>query len=1025
MANHLIIGLGGTGGGIIREFRKRVYQEFRSNTPNNGIHLEYLYVDSNDDDLNSRDGWKTLGKSVHLKEAQKVSIHGLGMNMFQNLSMYPGMQCFLKEGDIELMKTKLGPLVTAGIGGQRRRLGRTLFANNLASVDETDFLTRIKQAVDRVTTASNDQMVTFHICAGLAGGTGSGSIIDAISQIRQEYRPVPGGTEYKIFLYLYVPEINVVNPRFDQGFYQANGYAALCELNAISVGKYHPYDVRGTRDNFTGEVRRLLEGINPFDAAYLYSNVNQAGKKLDLAVELPASVADFLFHKTVRSENSQMGRLVGCENDGAGPEYDNSGDATRSRKFIAFGIKSIEYPESEIEECVTYNFARQAARQMQFNFWKEGIGYGERPIEEVGTGYRDSIKTNKTRELLHLTNAHLMLSKPIIENEVSKRWKDIDETWESRTQIFADEVQRNDDKKSWFAAFTAKCDAYYNELYRTHGVKKFYEIQASEIRGYASALRSHIEKHLFDQWYAGTMSLIEIEKYAAILIEDCQDRIAAFKTQAAVQEDECKKQIIAIKAINDEWDNIGWLRDAITGVSKKVLAKYKSAKCRLCAANTRIEAYAYACVLMQELVVALSRMLEGIQSYHAELTEIMGEVAMQADSKCNEDATKTQNTMIVKKYDPARVHRFIQDCLSNKENQNSNCANIRTALVDKLGADGERSFSALLEATDKNTATDIMLDVCLKSARSAMENAATSDPLNKMVKVNILEKLRNEYNTEEKREALVRGWVKEALCYLQFNQEEQNKNFENAGGGLMKMIQLRLPLFEEDKTNFRKELIDMFVQVCPGFKPSEDVSVSEQPNQIQIVAAASGFPLRFLSNISVLKEKYDYLVSNPTEGVLNKMVLHTESLKTPLPSFFEMDSRDIEEMMRKPVLLGYALGLFVQKENPETGEHFDAINFPNDWGDNWERVGKDIFSTLKFLAADFKMAQKVKAKVDQEMAAIKSNSQKGALRRKLGMEIVNGLIKNHPSVNGNDFSPIYKQYRALAQEIMDNELKDL
>ena len=138
-----------------------------------------------------------------------------------------------------------------------------------------------------------------------------------------------------------------------------------------------------------------------------------------------------------------------------------------------------------------------------------------------------------------------------------------------------------------------------------------------------------------------------------------------------------------------------------------------------------------------------------------------------------------------------------------------------------------------------------------------------------------------------------------------------------------------------------------------------------------------------------------------------------------------MDSRDIEEMMRKPVLLGYALGLFVQKENPETGEHFDAINFPNDWGDNWERVGKDIFSTLKFLAADFKMAQKVKAKVDQEMAAIKSNSQKGALRRKLGMEIVNGLIKNHPSVNGNDFSPIYKQYRALAQEIMDNELKDL
>lgn len=33
MANHLIIGLGGTGGKILREMRKRIYEEFRSNEP--------------------------------------------------------------------------------------------------------------------------------------------------------------------------------------------------------------------------------------------------------------------------------------------------------------------------------------------------------------------------------------------------------------------------------------------------------------------------------------------------------------------------------------------------------------------------------------------------------------------------------------------------------------------------------------------------------------------------------------------------------------------------------------------------------------------------------------------------------------------------------------------------------------------------------------------------------------------------------------------------------------------------------
>lgn len=1024
MANHLIIGLGGTGGGVLREFRKRVFQEFRSEEPDNGIHLEYLYVDSSNDDLNSREGWKIMGRSVHLKEAQKVSVHGLGMSMFQNLSMYPGIKAFLSEGDVDMMQTKLGPLVTAGIGGQRRRLGRTLFANNLAAVDGTDFLTRIKGAVNRVTQGSNDQMVTFHICAGLAGGTGSGSIIDAISQIRQEYKPVAGGTEYKIYLYLYVPEINVVNPKHDSGFYQANGYAALCELNAMSVGAYHPYDVTGRRDNFTGDVRRLLEGINAFDAAYLYSNVNQAGKVLDLKSTLPGAVADFLFQKTVGSENSQMGRLVGCENDGAGPEYDNSGVATRSRKFIAFGIKSVEYPEAEVEECVTYSFARQAARQMQYNFWQEGIGYGERSIDEIGTGYRDAIKSVKTREQLHLANSYLMLSKAIIENESSKRWRDIDETWESRTQMFADDVQRNDDKKSWFAAFTKMVDEYYEKTYRSHGVKKFYEIQAAEIRGYAAAIRRHVETYLFEQWHAGTMSLIEVEKYSAILIEDCKDRISAFRQQAGVQEDEAAKQTMCIKDINDEWESIGWLRDAITGASKKVFAKYKTAKCRLCAANTRVVAYAYAATLMQEVVVCLGRMLEGMQMYHAMLSDVLRDVASQADSKCNEHAA-ADNTIVVKKYDPAKVHAFIRDNQANKEKQDSNCANIRNRMVAMLGEDTDRSFAELLDKTDANTATNLILEQCVLTARSAMENAAASDPLNKMLGVNILEKLRNEYGTDEKLEMLVRGWVQEAQCYLQFNTEEQNKTFENAGGGLMKMIQLRLPRYDEDKTDFRGRLVKMFTQVSPGFNPSEDVSDSANPNQIQIIAATAGFPLRYISNVKALKEKYDYLLSNPTEGPLNRMVLHTETFKKPLPSLFEMDGADIEEMMRPLLLLGYAMGLFVQKENPETGEHFDAINFPNDWGDNWERVGKDFFGSLKFVSNDFKLAMKVKEKIEGELAHVRTNDQKAALRRKLGMEVVNGLIKNHPSVGGNDFSPVYKQYRAIAQEIMDTTLREL
>ena len=87
MSNHLIIGLGGTGGKVLREFRKRVYEEFRSNDPDGDVFLDYLYVDSSPEDLNKRDGWKVVGKSVHLGEAQKVNINGISSSMIQNLGI--------------------------------------------------------------------------------------------------------------------------------------------------------------------------------------------------------------------------------------------------------------------------------------------------------------------------------------------------------------------------------------------------------------------------------------------------------------------------------------------------------------------------------------------------------------------------------------------------------------------------------------------------------------------------------------------------------------------------------------------------------------------------------------------------------------------------------------------------------------------------------------------------------------------------------------------------------------------------
>jgi hypothetical protein len=1030
MANHLLIGLGGTGGKVLREMRKRVYEEFRSNDPKCNVNLGYLYVDSSPADLNDKTDWKTLGKSVHLAEAEKVSIHGIAANMFDNIQMYPGLEAFLSPNDVKLTKTYLGPLVTAGIGGQRRRLGRALLANNMSVNGENNFVTRLKLAVNSLT-KNGDAEITFHVCAGLAGGTGSGSVIDVISQIRHTYDPTHSGQKYSILLYLYVPEIHVVSPKNDAGFYQANGYAALSELNAISVGTYLPLDITGQKDNYTQKVQRLLKGQNAFDAAYLYSNINESGKILELSHELPHAVADFMFQKIVApgmvsnantqgGETGQMAHLMGCENDGAGPEYDLANRATRSRKFMGFGIKRVEYPETEILEYVTYNFARQAALQLEYNYWQEGIGYGETSVEEAGAGLAGYVHDKKNYPQWLLTDQHLTLARAIIETPESKKWKDISETWESRTQIFADNAQNQADKKSWLRVFSDDCKNYFENMFRTHGVQGFYKLQHQERKAYARFIRRHIEDRIFAEWRSGERSLLNIELLTHHLINSCDERIANFKERIAKKQEEMDKATADIKKANVEWDNIGWLRDAITGKSKKVLSTYKTAKCNFYTAATLVEAYHYAADLLGEIISQLNSMADSIAAYHAMLNDVLEEVTRQAGSKCSPDDA---DEMTLKKYDRNLVIDFTKACVVNHDTQKANVGSIRQRLVDMLGTDGELSFGALFERVDFDTTVNLIVDICQQNAEAAMINTATEDPTHKMVGVNILEKIKQEYNTDEHLEAFVKSLVASATTFLQYHPQEQAKQFGSAGGGMQSLLQLCIPELPNDPTKFRQKFISAVHNAYPAFDPAQDVAINPKENQIVVVAAKSGFPLRYVANVSTLKQKYENLLSAPEQD-LNKMVLHTETLSTDeLPPLYELETFEIEQMIKGPVLLGYALDLIKQCTDPTTGHKYDALKVKDVLGDNWEEIGPDILTVTSTLAKNYAKAMLLKKEVYAALQTeARSNDQKEVVRNKL-VDLIKTRIL--PAVENNPNNPIYKEYHQLCIELFESELKDL
>ena len=1034
MANHLIIGLGGTGGKVIRELRKRIYEEFRSIDPEGGAFLGYLYVDSSTEELNDKTGWKVLGKKVHLGEAQKVNIHGISTSTLQNLSTRPGLKSFINDNDKHLIDDNMGPLITAGLGGQRRRLGRMLMANNLSDRNSgNNFEHKLKSEVGRLQQASGTNDVTFNICAGLAGGTGSGSIVDVISQIRKIYPYQENTHSFKIRLFVYVPEINVVYQSNDQGFYQANGYAALKELNAINVGKYKPYDVTGEKDVFTQDVQRLLDNVETFEVCYLYTNVNERGNTLDLLQKLPQLVADFLFQTTVVASISgagKMSRLVGCENDGAGPEHDLNGDNTRSRKFITFGITRIEYPETEIGEYVTYNYAVQATRQLTYNLWQDGIGYVECTADEVSVGYLDQVKDIRNRSLFKLSNPDLTLEKPLIDSLATKNWKPFSNTWETRTQQDAGLVQKQSEKKLWLSEFTKLIDDYYNNSFRKHGVKKFFEIQDGELKAYARTIRRHVEKLLFDEWASGgkeNKSLLQIEEYTKLLIKDCgEDRVRAFKEQIAKLEQQLDENARIIKDVNVEWNNIGWLRDAVTNASSKAFAKYKTAKCNYYIVQTKIESYNYAVRLLQQISIELASMLSGIQAMRQLLNEILDNAIKQASAKCQINNVAEEG--ILKKYNPDLVHSLTKQYVSDYELQSTNSAEIRRRMVDMLGEDGEHSFANLNNSVDVATASDLIIDICSRNARAAMEDTAVRDPSMKMVGVNILDKLRIELgNSDDKKEKFVKDVVSMASPYAQLNPEETGKVIGNNSGAIMSMIQVALPKPQTELENkFVAELAEYFQKEEAGFNPKfvdGDLSENFKPNQLVVVCAKSGLPLRFLLNIKALKEKYDKLLAAP-QNELNKMVLHTES-GLVLPELFELGERELELPAKKTTMLAMAMKLIQPQQDPITGEKFFAIKETDEiFGDQWVKLGKDYLGCVGALKQDIKKLKKLESEVDTYLATqVRSNDQKAAMAKLLGGVVQKVIL---PTVcEGNQFDPKYAEYKKIAMEIINTKLKSL
>ena len=986
-SNHFILGLGGTGGKIIRAYRKAIYQEFRD-TSIEGVNLAYLYVDSSSEMMSIEDAsWKILGTSVQLNKRSQLLIQEANLRArLDNIDNYPGIKPWI--GDPEQWRDVLGSIIGVTLGGQKRRLGRFLFACK-AEQYKQQVQSLVKDLQESGTTD-----ITFHVVCGLAGGTGSGSVVDAVSILRDSY---PDSKRYRIILYTLLPE-TYPNPNWDTGNYHANGFAALLELNALSVGRFSPTDLLGVKG-------RLNVG-DPFNGCYVFTNENENGLTVDVDKQLPAIMADFLYQKTVGTRNVSwptLGRWENAENgDGTPERAPGSNHPERSKRFLTFGIKRLAVPEQEIGEYLTYNFARQAALQLRYNTWSDTSGFVDEPRNQ---DFGELVQQKENLFRWALSDEHLMLSTGILPEDVNnKRWKPINNEWQDILPNFKS-VVREKPREAWLDELAKLCERRFDQDYRGIGVRKFYETKLKARKEHAHEIRRRIETELFSEWKNGIKSTYDVARLLSALLDSLDERrklIDDKVTQTKTNEEGAANRV---RVNNAAWAGMGFLQKAVFGKPDSLLDAQAESLQELYIYRTRIEALIFSKQLLEDVM--------------AELTDLQSEVAKSASTaaaavkkyndriaeRVTDDGKIDLREQLVRFYDPDLVRRINANLIKNESEQRTQSARVRQALVDRLG--DHPSFSVFNQRTSPGDFIDVLDKECAKNAQIAHNNLVVNEK-EKLLGVSIIERLKERYGSDaQELRTYVTELVGHAGSYLTFDPSEEHK----IGPGIPTGVQTAVSTMSVIMPR-RPELAEFTGKLKEAFQGArggnvEIIDSDAKPNEITLISLTDLFPLRYVKQVAFLKERYDQRLKG-SGAARARLELHLEGDGSQYPRIFVPLQEEMKRDALPYLLLAKSLGLVNEEINASSGTSSllfvakDAAGFDTDP----INLGKNLIEAAAKI--DIEGADLIRVHVNQALRANFAEESKRAELQKLVVAEVDQV----KVLRGNSASDdVYGQFR--------------
>ena len=898
--SHIIIGIGGTGGNILKSIRKRLFTEVPSADERRKLPLGFVYIDSSMEHMKHDDPtWKVLGENTQLGKDSFLFIRGASLgDQLKNVDSYPGIKKWI--GDRKIWDNLVGSVGDDAAAAQRRRLGRFLF-----SCAVSDYENILKKQVKDVKEKSGKTDVTFHIIAGLAGGTGSGSIVDVIAQTRKHFQEnISSNLTHKILVYCLVPEQSPL-PDWDKGYYHANGFAALQELNAMQVKRFIPHDVSGEYELVP------LDDVSTnkvFNSCFLFTNANETGITVNTKNDLPNIVSDLIFHyMTMTVDENTTGPFdraytleniieEGRESDDEAETHEiaNNELPVRTRKFNAFGIKRIVNPEEEIVEYFTYNFTRQSLLQFKYNNWHDDTGYRDQPKHE---DYVSFVNDQATLERWLLSDAHLALSRPILQSEREQNWRTIQDEWNSVIPNLANAAWCKNEAKA-ITELARLCDECFDRNFRRVGVPEFYWMKEQAQPDIAKEICDTIQRDLFSQWQTGQKSVYEIVKLMDTLIPQTEIRMNSFDGKIVSCSNEIERKL-AVKAQNEQvWGDMGVIAIGL-GRRRALFTTHTVLLQQLYTKKTELESLRFSKSLLAEVINEMQLLNNEIKQFYETLSNALSYTDKEIAVRCREERLSQESFKgtVVKFYNAADVKDFNTRVVRNQKIQESQSSDARSAIAGLAGS--ERLFTALNEHATLDSIINIFLEKARGNAFQA-HNELLSNKKQKLIGINIVEKLKEQYGSADRQTELnqfARNVMEYSGVFLTFNQTEVSRKLDNNDtpqpGRLIKIENTLISIPESpENMDFINNLIDAFKQNSIGARTIYVDNKSQRKNEITVINIISCFSLRMVNDIKILKQKYDLMLSKGANPERDKLVLHLEGDGSKYPNLFALTEID-------------------------------------------------------------------------------------------------------------------------------------